>query len=68
MYFKNSKNRVSYKIFAGNEDLYLFLKKNKDKICKQMAPVFSTGEYREYPHTEVRKLTLDEIKQYMSER
>ena len=65
---ENSKGRVSYKIFAGNEDLHLFLKKNRDKKCKQMAPVFTVGEYKEYPHTEVRKLTSDEIKQYMSER
>ena len=46
----------------------LFLKKNKDKKCRQMMPVFSAGKYKEYPHTEVRKLTPDEIKQYMSER
>ena len=65
---ENSKGRVSYKIFAGNEDLHLFLKKNKDKKCKQMTPVFNVGEYKEYSHTEVRKLTSDEIKQYMSER
>ena len=64
----NSKGRVSYKIFAGNEDLHLFLKKNKDKKCKQMTPVFNVGEYKEYPHAEIRKLTSDEIKQYMSER
>ena len=31
-------------------------------------PVFSAGKYKEYPYTEVRKLTSDEIKQYMSER
>ena len=65
---ENSKGRVSYKIFAGNEDLHLFLKKNKDKKCKQMTPVFNVGEYKEYSHTEVRKLTSDKIKQYMSER
>ena len=65
---ENSKDRVSYKIFAGNEDLHLFLKKNKDKKCKQMTPVFNVGEYKEYPHAEIRKLTSDEIKQYMSER
>ena len=49
---ENSKGRVSYKIFAGNEDLHLFLKKNKDKKCKQMTPVFNVGEYKEYPHAE----------------
>lgn len=65
---ENSKGRVSYIIFTGNEDLHLFLKKNKDKKSKQMTPVFTVGEFKEYPHTEVRKLTSDEIKQYMNER
>ena len=65
---ENNKGRKSYKIFAGNEDLKLFLKKNKDKICKQMAPIFAVGAYKEYPNTEVRKLTSDEIRRYMSER
>ena len=65
---QNNKGRLSYKIFPGNDELNLFLKKNKDKKCRQMMPVFSAGKYKEYPHTEVRKLTPDEIKQYMSER
>ena len=43
---ENSKGRVSYKIFAGNEDLHLFLKKNKDKKCKQMTPVFNAGSIK----------------------
>ena len=65
---ENNKGRLSYKIFPGNDELNLFLKKNKDKKCKQMTPVFNVGEYKEYPHAEIRKLTSDEIKQYMSER
>lgn len=65
---KNGKGRISYKIFAEIEDLHLFLKKNRDKKCEQMAPVFMLGAYKEFPHTQVRKLTPDEIKQYMSER
>lgn len=65
---ENSKGRVSYKILAGNEDLQIFLNKNKDKKCKRMAPVFTIGEYKEYPHTEIRKLTSNEIRQYMGER
>lgn len=32
---KNNKDRVLYKIFVG-EDLKTYLKKGKDKICKQM--------------------------------
>ena len=64
----SSKGRVSYKIFLGIEDLELFLKKNKDKICEKITPVFTVEKYKEYPNTEVRKLTSKEIEKYMSER
>jgi len=64
---ENEKCRISYKIFAESEDLKLFLKKNKRKKCRLMTPVFTVGEYKEYPYTEVRKLTSDETEQYMSE-
>lgn len=65
---ENNKGRVSYKIFTENTDLLLFLQKNKDKTCKQMSPVFLVEQYKEYPDTEVRKLTMDEIRNYMRER
>lgn len=65
---ESSKGRLSYKIFAGKEDLLSYLKANKDKACKLMAPTFSVHEYKEYPRTEVRKLTLEEVARYMSER
>ena len=65
---ENSKGRVSYKILTGNEDLQIFLNKNKHKKCKRIAPVFTIGKYKEYPHTEIRKLTSDEIRQYMGDR
>ena len=47
---ENSKGKKSYKIFPSYDDLLLFLKKNKDKKCKLMAPVFIIDEYKEYPH------------------
>lgn len=65
---KNSKGRTSYKIFASFEELEVYLQKNKDKSCKNMAPVFMIEEYREYPNTKVRKLSCEEIRRYMSER
>ena len=65
---ENSNGRKSYKIFANNEELKLFLKKNKDKICRQMAPIFSELEYKEYSKTEVRMLTSEEVEKYMKER
>ncbi len=64
----NGKGRISYKIFAETEDLQLFLKKNKDKACENIAPIFFIEQYEEYSNTEVRKLTAEEIEKYMSER
>ena len=65
---ENSKGKKSYKIFPSYEDVLAFLKRNKDKQCRQAAPLFTGGEYKEYPYTQVRKLTPAEVKQYMSER
>lgn len=65
---KSDNNRLSYKIFADSEDLQLYLKKNKGKICKNMKPIFIVEEYKEYSNTQIRKLTSDEIQKYMSER
>lgn len=65
---KNENGRLSYKIFADNEDLLFYLKKNKGKTCKNMKPIFIIEEYREYANTQIRKLTSDEIQKYMSEQ
>lgn len=65
---RSKDGRLSYKIFANDEELHLYLKKNKGKSCEKMSPIFSVKEYKEYPNTQVRKLTADEIKQYLSER
>ena len=65
---KSEDGRNSYKIFADNNDLQLYLKKNKGKTCANMEPVFTVKEYKEYTDTQVRKLTSDEIRKYMSER
>lgn len=65
---ESENGRRSYKIFASNEDLQLYLKKNKGKICRYMKPIFTVEEYKEYANTQIRKLTSDEIQQYMSER
>lgn len=65
---KSENSRISYKIFASNEDLKLYLNKNKGKICEKMASVFSVEEYQEFPNTQVRKLTAEEVETYMKER
>ena len=64
---KSENGRLSYKIFTENEDLQLYLKKNKGKTCENLEPGFIVDEYREYENTQIRKLTSDEIQKYMLE-
>lgn len=65
---ENKNGRKSYKIFASNEDLQNFLKKNKYKKCASMKPSFTAKEYKEYPNTQVRKLTKKEAEYYLLEQ
>ncbi|MCI5773797.1 MAG: hypothetical protein MR210_04470 [Erysipelotrichaceae bacterium] len=65
---KSENGRLFYKIFASDEDLNLYLQKNKDKYCKKMKPVFYVEEFKEHANTQIRKLTSSEIHKYMSER
>ena len=65
---ENKAGRKSYKIFASNEDLQNFLKKNKDKKCASMKPSFTAKEYKEYPHTQIRKLSREEAELYLLEQ
>lgn len=65
---KSENGRISYKIFASNEDLKSYLKKNKGKTCEKMASVFSVEGYQEFSNTQVRKLTAEEVETYMKER
>lgn len=65
---KNSKGRVSYKIFEDPQKAEQYVHKNKDKSCDVNNPLFSVRDYQEYPDTEVRMLTEQEIELYMQER
>lgn len=65
---ENKENKYSYKIFANNGELQLYLKKNKEKNCKDMNPIFIVKEFKEYENTQIRKLTPDEIQKYISEQ
>ena len=64
----NNNGRVSYKIFPETSILESYLKKNKDKTCTTIKPVFGNKTYTEFPQTQVRKLTIDEIEAYMKSR
>lgn len=65
---KSKNGRMLYKIFVDCEDLRFYLRKNKDKICDLSEPVFRVEKYKEYPNTQIKKLTTDEIQKYISER
>lgn len=66
---KDKNNRKRYKIFKDdNEELKIYLKKNKNKICEKKNPIFRIEEYIEYPNTKVKRLSKVEIEKYMEER
>lgn len=65
---RNDKGRIFYKIFVSENDLRIFLQKNKDKICVHRKPIFIIDHYQEYPDTQVRRLTQEEIKKYIAEQ
>lgn len=65
---KDKSNRKTYKIFKDNEELEIYLNKNKNKICEKMNPIFKVEEYREYPNTKVKRLSKLEIEKYIEER
>ncbi len=65
---ESGTGRVAYKIFEGREELETFLRKNPGKLCQGMEPVFWTPVYKEFPRTQVRRLTEEEAAAYLRER
>ncbi len=65
---KNNNGRVSYKIFASDDDFQSYLQKNKNKTCDTMMKLFSTQEYKEYSQTQVRKLKAAEVHDYLCDK
>ncbi len=56
--------RKSYKIFIDDDQLQGYLKQNKDKKCTNHKAVYRAKEYREFPNTQIRKLTKQEAADY----
>lgn len=64
-----SKNgRKSYKIFVDDNELKEYLKKNKDKSCQNNKALFRKSVYKEFPNTEIRKLTFKEANDYWNKK
>lgn len=64
---ESDSGRISYKIFVDDEELVSFLKKHKNKRCRLMKAIYQEKEYREYPNTQIRKLTSNEIEEYLKQ-
>lgn len=61
-----ANGRLSYKIFPDEAQLRAYLQKNPGKTCPGMKPVFTAGEYREYPNTQIRLLSKQEADAYLA--
>lgn len=59
--------RTSYKIFVDDEQMQDYLRKNKDKKCTNQKALFRANEYKEYPNTQVRRLTRQEAEDYLNQ-
>ncbi len=64
----SKSGRKSYKIFIDDKEMLDYLKKNKDKVCTNNKALFSANEYKEFPNTEIRKLTKKESEDYWNKR
>ena len=65
---KSASGRIFYKIFSDEAELQTYLQNSKDKTCSGKKPFFSQSRYREFPNTQVRRLSDDEALHYMDER
>lgn len=65
---KNEKGRLSYKIFANAQELQLYLQKNPKKQVTSTTPLHQEQAYKEFEHTQIRRLSEGEIHQYVQEQ
>lgn len=64
----NEKGRISYKIFHTENELKAYLRKNPDKSCSTMRPVYISNNYHPLGGAQVRKLSEDEVNRYLEEQ
>ncbi|SDN76092.1 hypothetical protein [Acetanaerobacterium elongatum] len=64
----DKNGRRSYKIFSDCEALTAYLAKNRDKRCETKAPLYQRETYEEMPDTQIRRLTQQEVEQYLLEQ
>lgn len=63
----NKNGRQSYKIFPSQEALDIYLQKNQDKSCPDKTPAYQVSSFKNFPNTEIRRLTAEEVEKYLME-
>ncbi|WP_086348036.1 hypothetical protein [Candidatus Enterococcus clewellii] len=68
IYCLTDKNgRESFKIFPTRDALNSYLHKNKNKECFDNVPIYQVTPYQTFTDTEIRRLTAEEVNQYLTE-
>lgn len=65
---RNNKGRKSYKIFHGHNDLIDYLKRNPDKKCELMEPMYISEKYTLVNDGQIRRLNEAEVEKYLKEQ
>lgn len=63
----SSNGRKAYKIFSQQVDFETYLKQH-NKSATQMTPVYQKAHFEEFPESDIRYLTADELAAYLQER
>lgn len=64
----NNKARKSYKIFRNKHEMIEYLRKNTDKLCTGIDPVYISETYSPVDDKQIRKLNDNEVYQYLEEQ
>ncbi|WP_400208999.1 hypothetical protein [Candidatus Methanomassiliicoccus intestinalis] len=65
---KCANGRKLYKIFSNKTELQEYLKKNKNKTCDTMTPIYQRPVYLEFDNSEIRRLNNEEVEKYIQEQ
>ena len=63
-----SKGRKSYKIFHTKNDLNEYLRKNPEKKCMSMEPVYISETYNSVNEKQIRRLNKIDVHNYLEEQ
>ena len=64
----NNKGRKSYKIFHTKKEFAAYLKKNPDKSCTSMKPVYISEKCSPINEKQIRRLSREEVYRYLEEQ